>query len=156
MKSTDYARFSPGSLLIVNHHVNFCCWFCESKKIFVWKLNICCNYEMHYLTGEILTLACVHEKTFRCHFNDFSVVHHQCTSLPQDKCCAKNKASQSVIFTNNSHVYSRMYFVNNDKADCIFGIQQCRSSKAVLEKLHIFNKCSHPSMCRCHVDHLVF
>lgn len=56
----------------------------------------------------------------------------------QPKCCAKNKASQSVIFTSNSHVYSRMYFLNNDKADCIFRIQQCRSSKAVLlEKLHI-------------------
>lgn len=34
-------------------------------------------------------------------------------------------------------MYSKMYSLNKDKADCIFGIQQCRSSKAVLEKLYI-------------------
>lgn len=95
---------------------------------------------MHYLTGEILTLACVHEKLSDAILmtSVWYITNAQACHKAQPKCCAKNKASESVIFTNNSHVYSRMYSLNNDKADCIFGIQQCRSSKGVLlEKLHI-------------------
>jgi len=52
-------------------------------------------------------------------------------------------------------VYSKTYFLNKDKADCIFGIQQCMSAKAVLpEKLYIITNEAAPA--RAYVMYIIW
>lgn len=64
---------------------------------------------MHYLTGGILTLACMLEKSFTSCLNDFNIVYYlKICFLQTQKPNVALKYKQTIIFTDNSHVYSQM------------------------------------------------